>query len=263
MVRSSLLLAGGVVGVLLSAQPALAESTYHHMHQAASSNEEGVRWYTTFLDCKPWLDRKDGCMMNATIFIFTPRAMKGSSAGTGVDHIAFSYPDAAAKMKALEAAGVKVITPFQSNAVPFAAGVIEDPWGTRVEILQDTRYPGFHHIHLASADPDAALKWYQNAFGGERKNVTGQVPGLLYGSLWLLAARHQGPALVPTDGRSIDHLSWEAADLDTEAAAMKKRGVIFDIEEPHALVNQLGQRQKTSVLTGPDGVRIDLVQPKA
>ena len=179
MMRLSLLLAGGVVGVLLSVTPALADATYHHMHQMASSNEEGVRWYTTHLDCKPWLDRKDGCLMNSTIFIFTPRATKGSSAGTGVDHIAFSYPDAAAKMKALEAAGVKIVTPFRRDATPFAAGVVEDPWGTRIEILQDTRYPGFHHIHLASADPDAALKWYQNAFGGERKNVTGRVPGLL------------------------------------------------------------------------------------
>jgi len=104
MKRASLLLVGGVVGMLLSGTPALADATYHHMHQMASSNDEGVRWYTTHLDCKPWLDRKDGCLMNSTIFIFTPRATKGSSAGTGVDHIAFSYPDAAAKMKALEAA---------------------------------------------------------------------------------------------------------------------------------------------------------------
>jgi catechol 2,3-dioxygenase-like lactoylglutathione lyase family enzyme len=258
-----LLLAAGVVGVLLSARPALAETTYHHMHQGASSNEEGVRWYTTHLDCKPWEDRKDGCLMNTTIFIFTPRSLKGGSAGTGVDHIAFSYPDAAAKMKALEAAGVKIVTPFRRDAAPFPAGVIEDPWGTRIEILQDSRYPGFHHIHLASADPDAALKWYQNAFGGQLRNVIGNVPGVLYGNLWLLAARHRGPALAKTDGRSIDHLSWEAKDLDAEAAAMKKRGVVFDVEEPHALVNQLGVRQKTSVLTGPDGVRIDLVQPKA
>lgn len=255
--------AGVAVSVLVGPTPAMAEATYHHMHQGAPSSEEGVGWYTKHLDCKSWEGRKDGCLMNSTIFIFTPRALKGSSAGTGVNHIAFSYPDAAAKMKALEAAGVKVITPFRRDAAPFPAGVIEDPWGTRIEILQDSRYPGFHHIHLASADPDAALKWYQNAFGGERKNLTGRVPGVLYRNVWLLAAKHEGAPLVKTDGRAIDHLSWEAVDLDAEAAAMKKRGVIFDIEEPHALVNQLGVRQKTSVLTGPDGVRIDLVQPKA
>ena len=129
-------------------------------------------------------------------------------------------------------------------------------------MLQDARYSGFHHVHLASADPEAALKWYQNAFGGELRPLTGQWQGLLYGSLWLLASRLQGGVLAPSEGRAIDHLSWEAKDLDAEAAAMKKRGVTFR-EEPHALVNQLGQRQKTSVLTGPDGVRIDLVQPKA
>ena len=262
MARSSLLLVGSVVGVLLSVMPATADTTYHHMHLAASSVEAGVRWYTTYLDCRPWLDRKDGCLMNTTIFAFMTNGAKGGSSGTGVDHIAFSFPDAAAKMKALESAGVKVVSPLRSDAGPFASGFIEDPWGTRIEVLQDARYPGFHHIHLASADPEAALKWYQNAFRGERRPLTGQWQGLLYGNLWLLASRHKGGVLAPSEGRAIDHLSWEAKDLDAEAAAMKKRGVTFR-EEPHAVVNQLGQRQKTSVLTGPDGVRIDLVQPQA
>jgi catechol 2,3-dioxygenase-like lactoylglutathione lyase family enzyme len=258
MTRSSVVLL--IVGLLLSL-PAAAETTYHHMHLAASSVEAGVQWYTTFFDCKPWLDRKDGCLMNTTIFAFMTNGSKGGSRGTGVDHIAFSFPDAAAKMKALASSGVKVVKPLRSDGGPFASGFVEDPWGTQIEVLQDARYPGFHHIHLASADPDAALKWYVNAFGGEQKPLARQGQGILYGNMWLLASRRQG-ALAPTEGRAIDHLSWEAKALDAEAAAMKKRGVTFR-EEPHALVNQLGQRQKTSVLSGPDGVRIDLVQPQA
>jgi catechol 2,3-dioxygenase-like lactoylglutathione lyase family enzyme len=242
--------------------PAAAETTYHHMHLAASSVEAGVRWYTTFLDCKPWLDRKDGCLMNTTIFAFMTGGSKGGSAGSGVDHVAFSFPDAEGKMKALESAGVKIVSRFRRAAGPFPSGVIEDPWGTRIEVLQDARHPGLHHIHLASADPEAALTWYRNAFGGERKPITTQWQGLLYRNLWLLASRPKGGGLASSEGRAIDHLSWEAKDLDAEAAAMKARGVTFR-EEPHALVNQLGQRQKTSVLDGPDGVRIDLVQPQA
>ena len=262
MLPSSLVLASGVAAAFLSVVPASAETTYHHMHLAATSVEEGVRWYTTFLDCKPWLDRKDGCLMNTTIFAFMTGGSKGGSGGTGVDHLAFSFRDAAAKMKALEAAGVKVVSPVRTDGGPFASGFVEDPWGTRIEVLQDPRYLGFHHIHLASANPEAALTWYENAFGGRRKSLTGQWRGLLYGNLWLLASRQLGGARAPSEGRAVDHLSWEAKDLDAEAAAMKKRGVSFR-EEPHAVVNQLGQRQKTSVLTGPDGVRIDLVQPKA
>jgi len=258
--RPSLVL-GCIVAALLSVQTT-AQTTYHHIHLAAPSAEAGVRWYTAFLDCKPWLDRQDGCLMNTTIFAFMTNGSKGGSAGTGVDHIAFSFPDAASKMRALESAGAKVISPFGDYGGPFASGFIEDPWGTRIEVLQDVRYPGFHHIHLASANPDATLNWYQNAFGGERRLLTGRWQGLLYGSLWLLVSPQQSGVLAPSEGRAIDHLSWEAKDLDAEAAAMKQRGVTFR-EEPHALVNQRGQRQKTSVLTGPDGVRIDLVQPQA
>jgi catechol 2,3-dioxygenase-like lactoylglutathione lyase family enzyme len=256
------LLLGSIAALALSQQTVAAQTTYHHVHLAASSAEAGVRWYTTYLDCKPWLDRQDGCLMNSTIFAFMTNGSKGGSVGTGVDHIAFSFADAATKMKALESAGVKIISPLRDHKGPFASGFIEDPWGTRIEVLQDARYPGFHHIHLASSDPDAALNWYQNAFGGERRVLRGRWQGLLYGSLWLLASPRQNTVLAPSEGRAIDHLSWEAKDLDAEAAAMKKRGVTFR-EEPHALVNQRGQRQKTSVLTSPDGVRIDLVQPQA
>jgi catechol 2,3-dioxygenase-like lactoylglutathione lyase family enzyme len=262
MTRSSSFFGAISVGTVLSVMPAAAETTYHHMHLAASRVEDGVRWYTTFLDCKPWLDRKDGCLMNTTIFAFMTGGSKGGSRGTGVDHIAFSFPDAAAKMKALESAGVKVVRPLRSGDGPFMSAFVEDPWGTLIEVLQDARYPGFHHIHLASDNPKAALKWYRNAFGGEERSITARWQGLLYGNLWLLASPRQGAALAATEGHAMDHLSWEAKDLDAEAAAMKRRGVTFR-EEPHALTNQLGQRQKTSVLTGPDGVRIDVVQPQA
>src|SRR5262249_7376096 len=155
-----------------------------------------------------------------TIFAFMTNASKGGSRGTGVDHLAFSVPDAAAKIKALESAGVKVVQSVRSAGGPFPSGFVEDPWGTEIEVLQDARYPGFHHIHLASADPDAALNWYRNAFGGDRRPLAGQWQGLLFGNVWLLASRPRGDALAPTEGRAIDHLSWEAKDLDAEAAAM-------------------------------------------
>ena len=43
---------------------------------------------------------------------------------------------------------------------------IEDPWGVKIELAQDTERLGFHHIHLNAPDPDASLKWYEDMLGG-------------------------------------------------------------------------------------------------
>lgn len=138
-----------------------------------------------------------------------------------------------------------------------------DPWGTRIEVVEDPQYLGFHHIHLRSVDPDAALKWYLNVFGGQSDSLKGRLSGLRYGSVWLLVARaDQGQQVAASQGRSIDHLGFAFPDLDAAAVEMKKKGIVFQTE-PRAFTNAAGQNMKISFVVGPDGVRIEVVQPKA
>ena len=72
-----------------------------------------------------------------------------------------SFPDLAAKMGELEAAGVEITMPLRDIPGLFRIGFVEDPWGTRIEVVEDPEHLGFHHVHLRSADPDAAMQWYQ------------------------------------------------------------------------------------------------------
>ena len=161
-----------------------------------------------------------------TQLIFANRKPDAGSQGSGVDHIGFSFPDLAAKMRAFESAGVKIVTPMRDAPGLFKLAFIEDPWGTRIEVVEDSEYLGFHHIHLRSADPDATLKWYQNVFGGETASLKGRLSGLRYGTVWLLVARaDQGQKLAATQGRSIDHLGFAFPDLDAAAVEIKKKGV--------------------------------------
>ena len=251
-----------VAAVFMAFPGAAAAADYHHVHLAAPNVPEAVQWYITHMGCTA-MSRPDACQIGTTQLIFANRKPDAGSQGSGVDHIGFSFADLTAKMRAFETAGVKIVTPMRDAPGLFKLGFIEDPWGTRIEVVEDLEYLGFHHIHLRSADPDAALKWYQNVFGGETASLKGRLNGLRYGTVWLLVARPtEGQQIAATQGRSLDHLGFAFPDLDMAAAEMKKKGVVFQTE-PRPFTNASGQNMKISFVIGPDGVRIEVVQPKA
>jgi catechol 2,3-dioxygenase-like lactoylglutathione lyase family enzyme len=251
-----------LAAVLLALPGAARAADYHHVHLAAPNVAEAVQWYIANIGCTA-MTRADACQIGTTQLIFANRKPDAGSQGSGVDHIGFSFADLAAKMRAFEAAGVKIVTPMRDAPGLFKLGFIEDPWGTRIEVVEDPEYLGFHHIHLRSADPDAALKWYQNVFGGETDSLKKRLNGLRYGKVWLLIAKADaGQTLAATQGRSIDHLGFAFPDLDAAAAEMKKKGVVFQTE-PRPFTNAAGQNMKISFVVGPDDVRIEVVQPKA
>ena len=251
------------LAAVLVALPSVAPAAdYHHVHLASPNVPEAVQWYITNIGCTA-MNRPDACQIGTTQLIFANRKPDAGSQGSGVDHIGFSFADLAAKIRAFEAAGVKIVTPMRDAPGLFKLAFIEDPWGTRIEVVEDSEYLGFHHIHLRSADPDAALKWYQNVFGGETDSLKRRLNGLRYGTVWLLVARaDEGQKLAATQGRSIDHLGFAFPDLDAAAAEMKKKAVAFQTE-PRPFTNASGQNMKISFVVGPDDVRIEVVQPKA
>ena len=248
---------------ILVVLPGVARAAdYHHVHLSSPNVPEAVQWYIANMGCTA-MNRPDACQIGTTQLIFANRKPDAGSEGSGVDHIGFSFADLTAKMGAFQAAGVRVVT--QPRDVPglFKVGFIEDPWGTRIEVVEDKETLGFHHIHLISANPDATLKWYQNVFGGQSDRLKGRMDGLRYGSVWLLIDKvNEGSTLAATQGRSIDHLGFAFDDLDAAAAEMKKKGVTFQTE-PRPFTNAAGQNMKISFVVGPDDVRIEVVQPKA
>ncbi|MCH7911275.1 MAG: VOC family protein [Candidatus Hydrogenedentes bacterium] len=98
--------------------------------------------------------------------------------------------------------------------------------------------------------------WYQETFGGEPFDSFKGLPikGLDYGDV-LVMVQHSSEKKAPTEGRSIDHLGFSTPDLDAAADALKAKGVTFSIN-PMPYYNM-----RISFLDGPDGVRIEYVQP--
>ncbi len=269
MNRTRIALALVAAVATLVAIPAIARAAdYHHVHITASSPSEGVRWYNRHLDCEPVADRPDAANCDGVELIFVVQPTMGSTQGTGVNHIGFSYPDLAAKMAELESVGVRGsgvrLQRFPDGAtlrdVPglFKLGFIFDPWGTRIEMVEDPDYLGFHHIHLSAADPAATLAWYQDVFGGESASLKGQLAGLLFDDVWLLVSKHAEGTPATTEGRAIDHIGFEVADLDAAAPEMRGNGVVF--QQDPATPENGRTSAKRAFLVGPDNVRLAVVE---
>ena len=176
-----------------------------------------------------------------------------------IDHLGFSYWDLASKMPELEAAGATVTTPIRDVPGVFQLAYINDPWGVRLEIVQDPQHLGFNHVHLRSPDPEAAFDWYEEQFGGVRLNFKGRIPGILYpGNVWLMI--QQGDAFPSSEG-VIDHIGWRAPETAPTVAALEANGVELT-SQPRPMTLPTGMIEYFYV-AGPDGARGELVKRAA
>ena len=259
-----------LTAVALTVTPGLVQAAdYHHVHITASSPAKGVEWYSDHMGCEPLADRDDAASCDGVEIVFVPQATTGGSQGTGINHIGFSVPDLTARMAELEAIGVRGtgvrLQRFEDGSmvrdIPglFKIAFIFDPWGTRIELVEDDEYLGFHHVHLSATDPEATLAFYRDVMGGEPASLRGRLDGLLFDDVWLLISDHpEGTTPAITQGRAIDHIGFLVSNLDTEAATMRQAGVRFQ-EEPTVPDNARTSAQRAFIL-GPDNVRIAVVE---
>jgi catechol 2,3-dioxygenase-like lactoylglutathione lyase family enzyme len=77
-----------------------------------------------------------------------------------VDAVGLSYTDLDARLKLLEGSGAKVVQAPKNVTGMGRMAVIEDPWGTKIELVQDPKLLGFHHARVMATDPDAMRKWF-------------------------------------------------------------------------------------------------------
>jgi len=244
---------------------AAAAATPHHIHLATSSASESVKWYVEHLDC----DEVDGRVNCGGMEIeFVVRTTLGGSQGTGINHISLSVVDVKAKMAELEAIGVRGSgvrlqrfadgSTIQMLPGAFEHGFIFDPWGTRIELVEDQGHIGFHHVHLQSVDPQATLDWYASVLGGEPDTFKGTIKGVRFDGIWLLVEGYPEGRPAPTDERSVDHLAFTLTDLDGATERMLGRGV--DVQDP-TVPDGARTDARRAFLSGPDGVLIAVVEP--
>jgi catechol 2,3-dioxygenase-like lactoylglutathione lyase family enzyme len=225
-----------------------------HIHLAAPDQPKAVEWYHAHFGAEPTPEGPDRAMLGTTRLIFQKSEPK-PSAGSILGAIGFSVPDLDGAIKKLQADGVKMVMPPMVMQGIRSAQVI-DPWGTMIEVVQDPKKLGLHHITLATPDPTATLAWFASAFGGKVTKYENALEGINYGGVWLFATKGNGE---PSAGHSIDHIGFRPANVDNSVAALKAKSVKVTTE-PRPLVLPSGTAMRLAFIEGPGGVRIELVQ---
>jgi catechol 2,3-dioxygenase-like lactoylglutathione lyase family enzyme len=249
------------VGLVAAAAPAAAQSGFvsmvDHIHLAVPDQPKAVAWYAKHFGGQPMTaEAPERLMFGETRIIFQRNERAQPSEGSVLDHLGFSVPDLDAALEALEADGAKVVTPARDVPGLFKLAFIVDPWGVRLEIVQDPDTLGLHHVHLRAPDPAAMLAWYADTFGGSIAKLKGRIDGIDYGGVWILAQR--GDA-VPSAGHAIDHMGMRPIDVDQAVAGLKAKQVTVTTE-PRPLTLASGVSMRLAFIEGPEGVRIELVQ---
>ncbi len=227
-----------------------------HVHLSAPDPTAAVAWYQKYFGGQTMAEATDRLLLGDVRIIFSKREKTLPSEGSAVDHIGFSVANLDDTMKAFQSDGVKITTPARDVPGLFPLAFVEDPWGTRIEVVQDSAKLGVHHIHLRGADPAAMLAWYAAQFGGRAGKLKDRIDGIDMSGVWILVARGEA---VPSQGHSIDHIGFRPLDVDAAVAVLKTRNVKITTE-PRPLTFANGVTARIAFAEAPDGVRIELVQ---
>lgn len=227
-----------------------------HIHLNVPDQAKAVEWYQKNFGGKTLAEAPDRLLLGDTRLIFLKNDKGTPSPGSALDHLGFSVPDLDAAMKSLEANGARIATPARDVPGLFKLGFVDDPWGTRIEVVQDPDKLGLHHVHLRAPDPVTTLAWYKEKFGGETAKLKDRIDGLRYSGVWILVQR--GDA-TPSEGHAIDHIGWQTPNLAARTAELKAQNVTFTTE-PRPLKLVSGTIVNFAYLEGPSGAKIELVQ---
>lgn len=227
---------------------------FHHVHLRVADRSAAIQWYLdTFGGETDHVGDLQSVRYDDVHILFLPaKDDTPSNEGSTLDHLGFSFKNLDETMERFRDAGVEIVQEIK-NIGPIKYAFVRDPWGTRIEVLQDpTRY-GFHHIHLHTPAPQVMLRYLSDNFGSEPTRYFGLIPAIRYGDVWLLA-QQVDLRKAPTKGRSVDHLGWLCDDLDATIEEFASRGVEMDTK-PEAFSGG-----RYCFLTGPDGLRFELVE---
>ena len=121
----------------------------------------------------------------------------------------------------------------------------------------------YDHIHFKCSDPEKTVAFFTGNFGATeviRFEVNGMaIVTLDIGGLWYnFSPRRPGETVDPRTQPArygVYHIALKTADLASEAAKLKARGVKFTQD-----VAQSNPTTKYAFVEGPDGISIELLQ---
>ena len=237
--------------------PTAEGETWDHVHLTVPDTLAAAMWYAKHFDGEltkagPF----DAVWFGTNLMKFSEGESVPGSKESAIYHIAFSVEDVQAKAASLRDDGaVRVDTGARGPRRAKVVGRATDPWGTRIELIDDEELRGFHHVHLKSLTPLATRDWYTKVFGGEATQFKDKmnVKAIRYPEMYVFfqsAIRE----VAPTHGRSIDHIGWRFEDYDAIIRRLKVMKTKF-LVEPKTF-----DGHSIAFIEGPDGVKIEIVE---
>lgn len=239
--------------------PAFAQAGFvnmvDHIHLAAPDQEKAAEWYRKYMGGEVTAEGAERLMFGTTRIIFQKNATPKPSEGSVLDLVGFSVANLDATVRQLQADGVTIEMPVTTVQGMKVAQVV-DPSGTLIELVQDPQKLGLHHICVLTSNPSTTLAWFADKLGGNVERFKGQVDGINYGGVWLLAKQGDSG---PSTGHAIDHIGFRPVNVDAAVAALKAKNVKV-LTEPRPLILPSGVPMRLAFIEGPEGVRIEMVQ---
>jgi catechol 2,3-dioxygenase-like lactoylglutathione lyase family enzyme len=235
---------------------------YDHIHVNVPDPAAAANWYEKYFGGRRITEAPDRLMFGSARFMFLKKADAKPSSGSAIDHVGFSFADLDTKMKEFQAAGVKIVTPVREVQGLFKLAFVEDPWGTRIEVVQDPDLLGLHHIHLRGPNPDEVSGWLLAKFGGQREKLKGRIDGIKYSAagfsdMWILVQRGEAE---PSEGHAVDHIGWRSTGpLAKTIDGLRSQGVTV-LTEPRPLQLPNGPTINFAYVAGPAGAKIEIVE---
>ena len=236
---------------------------FDHIHLNEPAAEASQWWEKNIPGGRRITEAPNRIMYGAVRLMFLSPRQSGGSDGSVIEHLGFSVADLDATMRGLAAIGTKVIEPMKDAPGLYKTALIESPWGTRIQLVQDRDLLGLHHVQLRSPDTEGMYAWLLDKFGGERTKIKGQIDSVKYAGLpgfttvYIVAAKGTS---VPSIGRAIDHIGWRSIGTIAETKAMLEGKKVELTSQPSPLNLPNGPSINFFYVAGPDGTRIELVE---
>lgn len=272
LLASVLVLAGAVAPA--SAQLVAVKDgpvVYGHHHLTVTSVEAHKKFWVDALGGTPArLGANDAVKFTNVIVLFRQGTPTGGSKGTSVNHVGFGVPNIRTALDRIKAAGFPAVTraelppaqevkddlAFIANQNTSIAYVMapDDVKVELVEVKTQTSQVAMHHVHYYTQQVDAMKAWYVRMLGA-RGGMRGSFQAADLPGVNLTFSPSPDP-VVPTRGRSLDHVGFEVRDLEAFCKTLEAAGVKFD--RPYAKVAALGIA--VAFFTDPFGTYVELTE---
>lgn len=246
-----------LLAIPLCALPSRA-ADFHHIRFYVPDPKVAAEWYAKHLEGRVERFGDYDTAVFGPVRIIFATSKEGAAPGqttTAIDHVAWAFKDAKAKLEELKAAGAEALSDlFVFEEAKFAW--LLDPWGNKIEVFEDPPFTGIHKIHLVSDQPEATFKRLLAVFGGEMSKFPATrkwLDGVRYGDVWVLATKTR-PERSSRPGRPLGALGWSVPDLDAAMNTAKTQGAKA-LSEPRRF-----GKAKSVMLESPEGIKIEILE---